>query len=179
MGTEHPDIPITITYLEMTSPPSRTPPPPPAIPTAILRAEEPTVSFYRYLYNTVGAPWTWTEIRKKPDEEVQKTIHDPNVSVMVLYVRGVPAGFAQFDFRDMPTAADLNYFGLIPDFIGRGLGPWFLHWAIGELWSRNPDRVTLNTCTEDHPSALGMYQKAGFVPYDRKEAFLTPMAAFE
>ncbi len=40
-----------ITYLEMTEPPTSPTPPRPASKLALLRAEAPTVAFYRFLYN--------------------------------------------------------------------------------------------------------------------------------
>ena len=170
-------IPITITYLRMDAPPSRTPPPAPAIPHAVLRAETPTVHFYRYLYDTVGARWTWSERRYTSDDDLAAIVRNPDVEIMVLYVRGVPAGYAELDFRRLPEVADLAYFGLMPEFIGMKLGPWFLHWAVNELWSRTPEAVTVNTCTADHPSALPMYQRIGFQPVRREESMLRPLPA--
>ncbi|WP_417518315.1 GNAT family N-acetyltransferase [Minwuia sp.] len=168
-------IPITITYLRMDRPLTKAPPPTPGIPHAILRAERPTISFYRYLYNTVGERWTWTERRYMSDDDLGAIIRDDNVEIMVLYVRGVPAGYAELDFRKLPDEADLAYFGLMPEFIGMKLGPWFLHWAVSELWSRGPEAVTINTCTADHPSALPMYQRIGFNPVRREDAMLRPL----
>ncbi|ANK83114.1 MAG: hypothetical protein TEF_21675 [Rhizobiales bacterium NRL2] len=176
-GADRSGIPVTITFLEMDTPPVRPAPPKPLVPHAVMRAERPTVHFYRYLYNTVGAAWTWTERRWLSDESLAAIVQDEAVDIMVLYVRGVPAGFAELDFRELPARADLAYFGLMPEFIGQKLGPWFLHWAVSELWSREPDRVTVNTCTADHPSALPMYQRIGFTPYERREATLMPMPA--
>lgn len=168
-------IPITITYLRMDAQPTRPTPPAPAVPHAIMRAEDPTVHFYRYLYDTVGESWVWSNRRYMSDEDLAAIVQDPNVEVMVLYVKGVPAGYAELDFRGLPGEADLAYFGLMPEFIGRGLGVWFLHWAISELWSRGPESITVNTCTKDHPSALPMYQRMGFVPCSREEATLRPL----
>lgn len=177
MSDDRPErsVPITITYLEMDHPPTRPAPPAPATQHAIMRAERPTVHFYRYLYNTVGAQWTWSERRYMRDDDLVSIVQDNNVEIMVLYVRGVPAGYAELDFRKMPDAADLAYFGLMPDFIGMRLGPWFLHWALGELWSRGPEKVTINTCTADHPAALPMYQRHGFTPVRREDAMLRPL----
>ena len=50
----------------------------------------------------------------------------------------------------------------MPDFIGQGLGKWFLQWTIDKAWSYSPQRIWLHTCTLDHPAALPMYKKAGF-----------------
>jgi len=50
-----------VTYLEMTARPARPPVPAPSGRLALMRAERCTVSFYRFLYGTVGAPWLWFE----------------------------------------------------------------------------------------------------------------------
>ena len=85
---------------------------------------------------------------------------------------GVPAGFAELDFRGFPKVVDLSYFGLVPEFIGRRLGPWLLRWTIEAMWRRGPKRITVNTCTLDHPSALPLYQRLGFTAYDRRESWI-------
>jgi GNAT superfamily N-acetyltransferase len=85
------------------------------------------------------------------------------VEVMVLYAGGVPAGFAELN-RRKADAVDLSYFGMIPDFIGMKLGPFLLNCAIDAAWSGGAKKLTVNTCTLDHPKALGLYQRMGFVP---------------
>jgi GNAT superfamily N-acetyltransferase len=164
---------IVITYLEMLKAPTRpTVPAPPVGRIALLRAERPTVSYYRYLYNTVGEPWLWWERRMLPDPELERIIHDPLVEIYVLYVDGVPAGYAELD-RRKPDDVELAYFGLIPQFIGRKLGPFLLNWAVDTAWFHQPKRLWVNTNNLDHPKALQIYQKAGFVPY-RQETKTIP-----
>ncbi|MGI9499526.1 MAG: hypothetical protein ACR2P3_05785, partial [Geminicoccaceae bacterium] len=55
-----------VVYLEMTAPPDR---PPAAAPPGVevRRAVRPPVSFYRYLYDTVGGDWTWSGRRLMDD----------------------------------------------------------------------------------------------------------------
>jgi GNAT superfamily N-acetyltransferase len=154
---------VVVTYLEMTSQPTNPKQRPPVEKLALLRAEHPTVSFYRYLYNTVGEPWLWSERRKMDDAALAAVIHDPRVEIMVLYAGGVPAGFAELN-RRRTEAVDLSYFGMIPDFIGMKLGPFLLNCAIDAAWSGGAKKLTVNTCTLDHPKALALYQRAGFVP---------------
>src|ERR1700726_5320884 len=89
---------------------------------ALMRAENCTVHFYRYLYNAVGEPWLWFGRRLSADAALATQIHKPTVEIFVLYVRGVPAGFFELDTA-APRDTKLCYFGLIPDFIGRRLGP--------------------------------------------------------
>ena len=40
----------------------------------------------------------------------------------------------------------------------------FLNWAIDSAWTGGTTRLTVNTCTLDHPKALQIYQRAGFTP---------------
>ncbi|MFM2044558.1 MAG: hypothetical protein RLY86_3134 [Pseudomonadota bacterium] len=157
-------IRTTITYLEMTARPARAHVPPPLERAALMRAEACTVSFYRYLYNTVGEPWLWELRRRMDDDSLREIIQDARVEIYVCHVAGVPAGYVEID-RRQPGVADIAYFGLIPDFIGRRLGHWLLDWAIEAGWTGgDTGRMTVNTCTFDHPKALLMYQRAGFVP---------------
>ena len=170
---EAPKLDVTITYLEMREQPARGPAKPPRLTEkiALMRAERPTVGFYRYLYNAVGAPWRWYERNQLSDEELVAIIQDEQVEVCVLYYGGTPAGYAELDFRQKGEV-ELAYFGLIPDYIGLGLGGYMLNWAIDSAWSRNPERLWVNTCTLDHPAALTVYQKAGFTPYDQESIII-------
>lgn len=158
-----------ITYLEMHERPS-TPrlPPPAGVKLALMRAEDCTVSFYRYLYETVGTPWLWYERRLLGDTALAATIHEPTTEIFVLYAGGVPAGYFELDAA-AARETELCYFGLIREFIGRGLGPFMLQAAIDRAWERPIARLWVHTRTFDHPSALSYYQRAGFVVYARRE----------
>lgn len=155
---------MIITYLEMAKPGALRPAPHRAEAIAIIRARRPTVSFYRYLYDTVGGPWMWFERRKTADRELARVIHDPLVEVYVMYLDGVPAGYAELD-RRQPGEVELAYFGLMPEFIGRGLGRYLLEWAIARAFEDDAARFWVHTCNFDHPGALAVYQRGGFRAY--------------
>ena len=157
------ELAVIVTYLAMTEPPHHKPLPQPSGDLALVRATPPTVSFYRYLYNTVGEPWLWHERRRLSDTELAASVTDPRVEVQVLYVSGTPAGYVEIDRREA-RATDLAYFGLIPDFIGQGLGPWLLDRGIRMAWKGGARKLVVNTCSFDHPKALPLYQSMGFVP---------------
>lgn len=159
--------PVVITYLEMPARPDLKPREPGVRPVALLRAERPTVSFYRYLYDAVGRDWIWTDRKALTDRELAAIITDEQVEVYVLHVRGTPAGYFELD-RRTAGVVDLAYFGIMPEFIGMKLGPWLLGEAIELGWSSGPERMTVNTCTLDHPAALPLYQRMGFRPIDRR-----------
>ncbi|MBI3453784.1 MAG: GNAT family acetyltransferase [Rhodospirillales bacterium] len=159
-----PKIEIVVTYLEMTALPRLAPPPNLPVKLAVLRAEKISLSFYRYLYNTVGAAWLWYERRLMDDATLDAILADPNVEVYVLYANGEPAGYAELDRRQAPDI-ELAYFGIVPHWIGRGLGPVLLNAVIDTAWRHQPQRLWVHTCNLDHPKALAMYQRAGFTPY--------------
>jgi GNAT superfamily N-acetyltransferase len=154
---------VTITHLEMLTRPRRHPHSLQRT-VALLRAVQPPLHFYRYLYETVGAPWLWYERRLMNDDQLSAIVHDDRVEVSVLYADGCPAGFAELDCRKMPDV-ELAYCGLVPDFIGEGLGIYLIDHAVELAWQHEPERVWVHTCTLDHPRALLVYQRAGFVPF--------------
>lgn len=155
-----------VTYLEMRARPERLPVRA-CHGVEVRRAVRPTLSFYRYLYDTIGGDWTWTARRMMDDATLAQNLHDPLVEVNLLWVEGVPAGLIELDLRALPEI-ELFYFGLIPEFIGRGLGRFALGWAVDRAWSFHPARFWVHTCDLDHPNALATYRKAGFVIHERR-----------
>lgn len=159
-------IPVKVTYLQISRRPEHnTRPPMPGI--EVTRMEKPTIALYRFLYNSVGRDWSWVDRDLMSDEQLSEIIHDDRVEIYVLSVHGAPAGYAELD-RRVEGEIELAYFGLLPGFIGRGLGRYLLHWTLGQAWSHQPERVWLHTCELDHPAALPMYRKAGFEVFDER-----------
>ncbi len=159
-------VPVTVTYLEMLAPPAEpAPPAPPGV--AVEHLVAPSVARYRQLYDAVGHDWYWMDRTHVADAALREMLEDPRVEVHVLRVDGREAGFAELD-RSEPGEVRLMYFGLMPGFIGRGLGRWFLRWAVARAWSHAPRRVWVDTCTLDHPRALGNYQAVGFRPFGER-----------
>jgi GNAT superfamily N-acetyltransferase len=157
-----------VTFLEMTGPPHAPARAPANLKVALLKAKRPPVHFYRYLYDVVGRSFVWIDRKRLSDAELARLIHADTVDIRVLYVEGVPAGFFELDFG-RKDAVWLQYFGLVPEFHGRGLGKWLLAEALTVAWEAKPERVRVETCTLDDPRALVLYQRAGFVPYARKD----------
>ena len=164
-------VPMTVTFFEMTGKPSALPPPQPRGRHAILKAEKPTVHFYRYLYDTIGGPWLWVDRKKLTPEALTEIIQDPLNHLYVLYTEGSPTGMAELDFRK-ENACNIAYFGLMPEALGKHLGYFFLYHVCQNAWARPILRLTVNTCTLDHPRALPLYQRIGFTAYSREERFV-------
>ena len=171
-------VEVTVTYLEMTAPPAHYPPLPVGHQIALLKANDIPLHFYRYLQDRVGRPWTWVNALRLNDEELAARLHAPERDIRVLYLDGAPAGFFELA-AELPEKVDIAYFGMMEHATGRGLGRWFLGEAIGAAWSNNPDKVTVSTCTADHPAALPLYQKMGFAPVGQARETLVPLSKSE
>ncbi len=155
-------VAVTVTFLRMEQPPAGTARPLPE-GASVVRARHCSVAFYRYLYDTVGGPHLWWMRRTLTDAVLGDVLADPAISVHVLYTAGEPAGFFELDGR-AAAAMNIAYFGLMPDAIGRGLGTAFLRAAVDAGFALGSRPLTVNTCTADHPRALGSYLRAGFSP---------------
>lgn len=164
----------TVTYLEMSEHIIHHIHRPVNVNAALLSTQNIPLHFYRYLYFQVGIHWNWEMRLRLSDVALAKAIHNPNVEITVLYVDGAPAGFYEIN-RANAAATDLAYFGMMPHVHGRGLGKWFLWTAIEACWAKEPERVTVNTCTLDHPAALPLYQKMGFTPIRQAKGSVKPL----
>jgi GNAT superfamily N-acetyltransferase len=133
-----------------------------------------TLRDYRALYDAVGLDWLWSDRRRMDQAKLERDLTGPGVSVHVLKASDETAGFYELNTR-RPEATDIAYFGLMPDFIGAGLGPWMLREAIAHAARLRSMPVTLNTCTLDHPKALRNYQDAGLtIIQEEQEDTLDP-----
>ncbi len=162
-----------ITYLQMQEKPQL--PPllaPTGIKLALMQVQHPSIAYYRFLYCTVGKSYHWSDRNELSDSKLKRIIEHELVEIYVLYVSGSPAGYAELDRRFKPEI-ELCYFGLIPEFIGRGLGSYFLNWTVRRAWEYQPSRFWVNTNTLDHPRALPLYQKMGFTPYAQRTVQLS------
>lgn len=154
-------ITCRVTELELRRRPKKNITPPP-FPVAIIKAEIPTLSFYKFLYQNVGQEWLWWERLTLSDTELEEILYKDSTEIRVLYIHGSPAGFSEIS-RENPQFVQLDYFGLMPEFIGKNIGDWFLEETIEAAFIPDPAKtLALNTCTFDHPSALRTYQKQGF-----------------
>jgi GNAT superfamily N-acetyltransferase len=165
-------VETTVTYLTMASRPGNFPPIPTGPRLALMKPECIPLHFYRYLYATIGRTCLWVEREGISDRALANKVHADGIEISVLYADGAPAGYYELDFS-RPRRTNLVYFGLMPEWTGKKIGPWFLGSAVRDRFSRGADEVTVNTCTLDHPAALPLYQKLGFVPVRQESRVLT------
>jgi len=133
----------------------------------ITKIHEISVNFYKFLYNEIGGKWGWSQRLLKSDKELENIINNPKTSIYVLYLKGVPSGFAEYQQYDNLNF-EIKYFGLLPKLNGKGLGKTLLNSTLAKIKELKPKRIFLQTCVLDSPSALLFYKKNGFEIYDKK-----------
>jgi len=159
-------VQVTTWFLQMTDP-ARLPPRPEPLPDLeIRRAELPSPEFARALYTAVGADWYWIDRFRWSYDRWMEWLDRPELETWVAYLRGTPAGFFELERAD--DAVEITAFGLLPAFIGRGIGTRLLDFAIRRAWELSPGRVWVHTCSLDGPAALRTYQGRGLEIYEER-----------
>ncbi len=156
---------VTTWYLEMTSPeqlrPARA-----VEGFEVRRVDPPDPVLSRRMYDLVGEPWHWTDRRGWGTARWGAHVSQPDVQTWLGYLEGEPVGYGELGRSG--TDVELASFGLLPSFVGRGLGGALLEAVTRVAWAQGPDRVWLHTCSLDSPAALPAYQRRGFRRYDER-----------
>ena len=162
-------VEVTRTYLEMRAPSDL----------QAARSEDPRISIeqmqdcppsiYRDLYIEVGKSYHWIDRLPWTDDDIAKHLLQPEISLWRMTYDDAIAGY--FELRRCEDGStEIAYFGLLPQFIGRGLGKHLLTCATEQAWTDGANRVWLHTCTLDDPAAMPNYLKRGFQPF-RAESY--------
>ncbi|MGE5383551.1 MAG: GNAT family N-acetyltransferase [Omnitrophica WOR_2 bacterium] len=157
-------------YLEMKSKPALGVPLPEGF--TVAQYLQPEVKDYLSIYKAVGGKYHWYDRLLMNEDDLNAILHHENTSVWFLKYNGQTAGFVEFNYCGNET--EIVYFGLCENFTGRKAGFPFLCWAIEHAWQEPITRLWLHTCDLDHPAALPLYQKAGFVVY-KTETIVQPI----
>ena len=158
-------VAVVVTYLELdVGARLALPGPLPAAPAGELQLERiapPAVAdVAATMYRAVGGPWHWTDRLPWTGEEWRRAVDQDAVELWVACVAGDTAGYFELHVAD--DAVELKYIGLLPEFTGRRIGGTLLSAAIDRARCLGRPRMTVNTCTLDHPAALPNYLKRGF-----------------
>jgi GNAT superfamily N-acetyltransferase len=163
-------IEVTTWSLEQRDPGDLRPARAPDLPVEVVRIEAPNPELSRFLYAAVGGDWYWLDRLSWPYERWRAWLDRPAVETWVAYHRGTPAGYVELDPQPAGTV-EIAYFGLLPEFFGKGIGGHLLAtgtaraWDLAERWPREREptrRVWVHTCSLDGPAALANYRARGF-----------------
>ena len=126
----------------------------------------PDWRFNRDLYFRVGEQWDWIDKRPWTEDQWKQYATACELRTFAAHYDNALAGYFELR-RDSEDGIEIAYFGLLPEWIGRGLGGALLTSAIKQAWraTPKPSRVWVHTCNRDHPQALGNYQARGMTVY--------------
>jgi len=130
--------------------------------------DTPLPEFSRFLYVAVGASCLWYMRLQWDYQQWCEVLNNKNIQTWVAYRSGTPIGYFELE-KQSEGSTEICYFGLLPAFIGQGLGKKLLVDAIGKAWSLGGKRIWLHTCSLDHPSALQNYLSRGFTIFKQED----------
>lgn len=168
---------VTITYLQSFAPEALRRAPRPAGDIALRQARLPSPTLGRYLYTAVGGDWYWRDRLGWTYARWMQHLDRPEVETWVLYVSDTPAGYIELERQQQGRDVEIAYFGLLPEFIGRGLGGWLLSEGIARAWELASHRVWVHTCTLDGPQALANYRARGLSVYQTEDKRVEDLGA--
>ncbi|MBV2130820.1 GNAT family N-acetyltransferase [Arsukibacterium indicum] len=189
---------ITTWYLQFQGPALRLPRWP--ADCLLMEATIPSPELSQFLFTAVGNHWRWFSRLSWDYHQWLNHLSTDRVRTWVLYQEGTIAGFIELNLHPAATEAqplppatrlaasiELTFFGLLPAFTGKGLGPILLTAAVAlaQQWlaelaateasaapaetNETVTNVWVHTCSDDHPAALATYQQAGFAIYHTSE----------
>ncbi len=159
-------IEVTITYLEMTDPSQLIASAAPQesdvdLREALIRCPE----LNRFFYSAVGGDWYWVDQLEWSYQHWADYLERNRIRTWILYHNNTPAGYFELG-RSVNGDVEITHIGLLPQFVGQGLGGYLLTEAVRAAWDYDAGRVWLHTCSLDHPAALQNYLSRGFQPFD-------------
>jgi ribosomal protein S18 acetylase RimI-like enzyme len=131
----------------------------------VQQAKVPSPEFSRFLYTSVGGPWYWCDRLPWTYEQWLAYLNRPELETWVAYVSGTPAGYIELEAQT-DGSVKIVYFGLLPQFIGQGIGGHLLSVGIKQAWEAGANRVWVHTCSLDGPHAYKNYEARGLRLYD-------------
>jgi GNAT superfamily N-acetyltransferase len=163
---------VIIYHLEMTEPSMLRPSKRPAPRLDIRRAELPSPELNRFLYTAVGGNWFWRDRLSWSYERWLTYLNRPEIETWIAYLAGTPAGYTELEAQP-GGSVEIAYFGLLPQFIGHGVGGTLLTTAIRRAWATGAQRVWVHTCSLDHPHALNNYKARGMRLFKEEEKLVS------
>lgn len=162
------EIEIIITFLEMKSPEDLRARLLDRDDLAVARVPAPFPELSRFFYTAVGGDRYWMERLPWTYARWLEYLGRPELQTWAFSVGGVPAGYSEVEAQPLGDV-EIVKFGLVPAFIGQGLGAHFLSELLRRVWGReSTQRIWLHTCTLDHPHALANYEARGFTRFRRQ-----------
>ena len=134
----------------------------------LIKKIKPDFQLNKFFYKQVGKKHRWIDRLSWTDEKWINFISNKNLETYVISESEDLIGFFELLYNPDLKETEISYFGLLEEYIGKGIGGYALSEAIKKAFEKNIKRVWLHTCTLDHPNALKNYIARGMKVF-RKE----------
>ena len=134
----------------------------------LIKKIKPDFQLNKFFYKQVGKKHRWIDRLSWTDEKWINFISNKNLETYVIRESDDLIGFFELLYNPDLNETEISYFGLLEEYIGKGIGGYALSEAIKKSFEKNIKRVWLHTCTLDHPNALKNYIARGMRVF-RKE----------
>ena len=134
----------------------------------LIKKIKPDFQLNKFFYKQVGKKHRWIDRLSWTDEKWINFISNKNLETYVISELEDLIGFFELLYNPNLNETEISYFGLLEEYIGKGIGGYALSEAIKKAFEKNIKRVWLHTCTLDHPNALKNYIARGMRVF-RKE----------
>ncbi len=154
----------TLTFLEMTSRDQLVAARVPPVDITLDSVDATSVALIRSTHDRIATPHHWSSLEWSEQMWCNVLSHS-GVRSWIAYLGKEVIGLVQLQPRPL-REVQITKFGLVPEFVGRGLGGHLLTLATRLAWDiGDVDRVWLLTTSLDHPHALRNYLSRGFRPF--------------
>ena len=128
----------------------------------------PDFQINKFFYKQIGKSYRWIDRLVWDDAKWMNYTDNSNLETYILRENNDLIGFFELLHNPDLNETEISYFGLLEEYIGKGIGGYALSEAIKKSFEKNIKRVWLHTCTLDHPNALKNYIARGMRVF-RKE----------
>ncbi len=134
----------------------------------IIKKIKPDFQLNKFFYKQVGKKYRWIDRLSWPDEKWIEYISNKNLETYVISISKDLVGFFELLYNPQLKETEISYFGLLEEYIGKGIGGHALSEAIKKSFDKDINRVWLHTCTLDHPNALKNYIARGMTVFKKE-----------
>ena len=134
----------------------------------LVKKIKPDFQLNKFFYKQVGKKHRWIDRLSWSDGKWINYISNKNLETYIISESEELAGFFELLYNPELKETEISYFGLLEEYIGKGIGGYALSVAIKKSFEKNIKRVWLHTCTLDHPNALKNYIARGMTVFKKE-----------
>ena len=134
----------------------------------LVKKIKPDFQLNKFFYKQVGKKHRWIDRLSWSDGKWMNYISNKNLETYIISESDELVGFFELLYNPELKETEISYFGLLEEYIGKGIGGYALSVAIKKSFEKNIRRVWLHTCTFDHPNALKNYIARGMTVFKKE-----------